>query len=147
MGLDMYLRGKRYLWSNKEEDQAAAKAVAEILGGDLDVKEISVAVGQWRKANAVHDWFVNECAGGEDDCRPCYVGRDQLKELKDICVRLLASKDPKDAEELLPCTPGFFFGSQEYDGFYWQDLEYTVSVVDKAIELGDDWEFEYQASW
>lgn len=147
MGLDMYLRAKRYLWNN-DTDQPIAKAVAEAIGRpDLEVKEVSVMAGQWRKANAIHNWFVENVQDGEDDCRPYCLDSAILDELRDVCVRLLASKDPKDAEELLPCADGCFFGSQEYDGWYWNDLAYTVEVIDKCNELGADWDFEYQASW
>jgi len=147
MGLDMYLRAKRYLWNN-EQDQPIAKAVAEAIGRpDLAVKEVSVLAGQWRKANAIHNWFVENVQDGEDNCMAYCLDSAILDELRDVCVRLLASKDTNDAEELLPCVDGCFFGSQAYDGWYWKELEYTVEIIDKCNKLGADWEFEYQASW
>ena len=148
MGLDMYLRAKRYLWSSNEQDVETSKKIAEAMGDPkLDVRDVSVMVGQWRKANQIHNWFVENVQDGEDDCKPYYVRTDQLRELKDICIRLLATKDEKAAEELLPNTEGFFFGSQAYDGYYWGDLIETVEIIDKCFELPDVWGFEYQASW
>ena len=148
MGLDMYLRATRYLMRSYKDESAISKKVAEAIGlPDADVREVSVLVGQWRKANQIHNWFVQNVQGGEDDCKPYYVGTDQLKELKDLCVRLLDTKDKKEAEEMLPNTEGFFFGSQDYDDYYWGDLMETVEIIDKCFSLPDVWGFEYQASW
>ena len=41
MGLDMYLRAKTFIWGSSEEDAAKARQIAEILGIDLDVKEVT----------------------------------------------------------------------------------------------------------
>lgn len=148
MGLDMYLRANRYFWQSNDQDKETAHQVSKAIDmAGLDVREVSAMIGQWRKANAIHNWFVNECAGGEDDCRPSYVERDKLEELREICIKLLATKDPKAAEELLPVSQGFFFGGQEYNGWYWQDLSQTVDIIDKCLQLPSEWEFEYQASW
>jgi hypothetical protein len=148
MGLDMYLRAKRYYWKSNDQDVETSKKIAEAMGTpELNVREVSVLVGQWRKSNQIHNWFVENVQEGEDDCRPYAVGTDELDELRELCVRLLESKDEKMAEELLPCTQGFFFGSQNYDGYYWGDLMETIEIIDKCKTLGKDWDFEYQASW
>jgi len=41
----------------------------------------------WRKANAIHKWFVDNLADGVDDCRPLWVSTDHLKELFLTCAR------------------------------------------------------------
>ena len=64
--------------------------------------EISINVGYWRKANAIHGWFVNECQEGVDECQKSYVPRDKLQELMELCKEVLINKDR--AEELLPVT-------------------------------------------
>ena len=148
MGLDMYLRAKRYYWKSNDKDVETSKKIAEAMGTpELDVREVSVLVGQWRKANAIHNWFVENVQEGDDDCRPYIVGAEDLEELKELCIKLLESKDEKMAEELLPCTEGFFFGSQNYDGYYWGDLMETIKIIDKCKSLGREWDFEYQSSW
>lgn len=148
MGLDMYLRGKRYLWGSDEGDKAIAEDVAKAIGKpELRVREVSVLIGDWRKANAIHNWFVENVQDGEDDCRPYFVDSGQLDDLRELCIKLLATKDVKAAAELLPVAEGFFFGSQEYDGWYWQDLAQTVDIIDSCNALGNGWEFEYQSSW
>lgn len=155
MGLDMYLKGKRYISSyfNEGDNEKAAK-IAELFpelagrNGRMDssiVKEVMVELGYWRKANAIHQWFVQNCQEGEDDCQAYYVGRDQLEELRKLCQEVLA--DRSQARELLPPQSGFFFGSTEVDEYYFQDLEQTIKIIDEALTLPDSWEFEYQSSW
>ena len=155
MGLDMYLVGKRYLSGFNEADKKVAEAVGEMFselknipgrfGTASPVKQIEVEVGYWRKANAVHDWFVKNVQDGEDDCKSYYVSREKLEELRSLCQRVL--DDREQARELLPTTQGFFFGSTEYDEWYFKDIESTIRIVDSALELPDSWDLEYHSSW
>lgn len=49
-------------------------------------------VGYWRKANEIHNWFVENVQEGIDDC--CYhneVTKEVLEELLDVCNKVLAS--------------------------------------------------------
>ena len=48
------------------------------------------------------------------------------------------------AEELLPCTSGFFFGGVEYDEWYFKDLEDTIAIINSLNEEGD---YYYKSSW
>lgn len=50
-------------------------------------------VGYWRKANAIHGWFVRECADGVDECQEIFVSRDQLKQLRADCNNALATRE------------------------------------------------------
>lgn len=156
MGLDMYLTGKRYMSKMfREDDDKKQAAIQELFpeladkkgrwGDDSPVKEVQIEAGYWRKANAIHGWFVKNVQGGEDECRPHYVSREQLEELKTLCRRVLDFKHM--ANELLPVTSGFFFGSDKYDEYYFQDLEQTVRIIDDCLALPKDWEFEYRSSW
>lgn len=156
MGLDMYLSGKRYMSTvfkkeDGEKQEAIQKLFPELAGmqgrwGDASpVKEVAIDVGYWRKANAIHEWFVKNVQGGEDECRPHYVSREQLTELKQICEEVL--EDRALAAKLLPTASGFFFGSTDYDQYYFEDLEHTVKVIDGALALPNDWELEYRSSW
>ena len=124
----------------------------ETLGSDIafltrELPSISVEmkVGYWRKSNQIHQYFVNNCQGGEDDCRISYVDRDKLVELLDLCKQVLA--DHSKAEDLLPSQSGFFFGNTEYNEYYYSDLSDTVEILENALKMGDDWEFYYQSSW
>ena len=54
-------------------------------------KAITDNVGYWRKANQIHNWFVNNVQDGEDDCDIYEVTKDQLKELVVVCNEVLES--------------------------------------------------------
>ncbi len=156
MGLDMYLTGKRYMSKVfNEADGPKMDAIKELFpelanmsgrfGDTSPVKEVRIEAGYWRKANAVHQWFVQHVQGGEDECRPHYVSREQLQELKAQCEKVLAFRHL--AVECMPTQGGFFFGSTEYDDYYFNDLEDTIKIIDRCLELPNDWDFEYCSSW
>jgi hypothetical protein len=167
MGLDMYLNARKYVgkydYSEYDRttdewpppiDQLFSSIEAEAPTGltkysDFGGIEVSYPVAYWRKANAIHGWFVSECAGGVDECQPIYVSRDKLVELRDLCKS--AVSQPAMAGDILPPTPGFFFGSYEVDEWYMEDLKHTVEMLDHILSLVPeeefDWSFIYQASW
>jgi hypothetical protein len=155
MGLDQYLYAKRFASPTFREDGEIYSTVVKAVGADLfnrpDDKGfkcavVSVQVGYWRKANAVHQWFVDNCQGGEDDCRESYVDRAQLEELRDVCKEVLADKTK--ADDLLPTSAGFFFGTTDYDEWYFGSLKETVEIIDHVLtNIGDEWTFYYNSSW
>jgi len=157
MGLDMYLRATEYVsrydydGNNPDDNNPLFKQLVEKFDvsdaiGDTPFGGISIdfPMGYWRKVNSVHNWFVEICGGGVDECQPMYVNRQHLEELREICNQVLA--DHSLAEELLPTSAGFFFGSTDFDEYYFKDLEYTVKVIDRCLKSKFDY-FEYQASW
>lgn len=117
---------------------------------------VTVPVGYWRKANAVHGWFVTECQDGVDDCRTAYVPREKLVELRDACKSVLDCPAEFDQEtmavamNLLPQS-GFFFGSTKMDEWYFDDLKRTVEMIDNILSLISEdtweWSFYYHSSW
>ena len=143
MGLDMFLNAKRFLWMNESElADKVAEAFPELKG--KRVKEVIVEALYWRKANAIHAWFVKNCQDGEDDCGNYWVSRDQLEELRQLVLSVIESKDASK----LPPQAGFFFGSTTVDDWYWQDLQNTAEGLERVlVEFPDDWEFEYHSSW
>lgn len=156
MGLDMYLNGKRYLSKYfNEGDEQKAKDIAELFpelkgregrfGDASPVNEVKIEAGYWRKANAIHAWFVKHCQNGVDDCGNYYVEREKLKELRELCQRVIDFKHL--ANELLPTQSGFFFGGTDYDDYYYSDLKQTIEIIDAALELPESWDFEYHSSW
>lgn len=150
MGLDMYLTAERYMWSMSEEDKARADKIAELfpeLKG-AEIKQIEARVGYWRKANAIHQWFVDKCQDGVDECQKTWVGREALQDLLDTVNKVLA--DRQLAAELLPSASGFFFGRTDYDDRYYQVLEDTKQICEAALELigtQSGWDIHYQSSW
>ncbi len=146
MGLDMYLFVDVYLggkWNGKGEEFTIGDRVFL----DRDVTSIKLETGYWRKDNHIHNWFVEHCAEGVDDCKPVYVQDADLDTLKRLCSEVMA--DPTKAQELLPCASGLFFGSVEYDKYYMESLQNTIDIIDKTIEKRDRYggDVFYKASW
>lgn len=151
MGLDMYLTKRTYVknWEHTPKEERWSILIKR--GGKTDEKidkkriaEIVEEVGYWRKANAIHDWFVQNVQDGDDNCSEYYVPSEKLKELYDVVCKVL--KNHSLAEELLPTSSGFFFGSTEYDECYWEDLESTKKILEEALK-DEGGSFYYQSSW
>ena len=154
MGLDMYFSAKRYMSKYfDKEDSAKIEKVNQVFGvegvedEDYGAQEVKFRVAYWRKVNAIHEWFVQNCQDGVDECQEAYVSREQMRQLIDICRAVV--ENPKKADELLPTRSGFFFGSTDYDDWYFDNLTYTVDrfekiLKDPAFEKAD---FYYQSSW
>lgn len=150
MGLDMYLSAKRYIWKSGDGDKDIQEDLNKVMADDLKdtgmrVREVEIDAMYWRKANAIHGWFVENCQEGEDDCREYFVSREQLQELRDLCQKLLDGDE--EAEGELEPTEGFFFGSTNKDEYYYQDLKETVEGLDRVLSLPNSYEFYYQSSW
>jgi hypothetical protein len=160
MGLDMYLSARKYVsrFDYKGSERIELPEFAELAAtapenllkyADFSGIQISYPIGYWRKANAIHGWFVNECASGVDECQDIYVPREKLVELRDLCKQALAV--PAMAGDILPPTSGFFFGTYEIDEWYMEDMKHTVTMLDNILDilpdLGWDWEIIYRASW
>jgi len=152
MGLDMFLNARKFMWTYSDgtgEDAAVVKKIRKALPviGDMDVKYVIIEAAYWRKANAIHDWFVTNVQDGVDECQATYVSREQLGELQTVVNTILG--DQSQAATLLPTKSGFFFGGTDYDEWYINHLKYTKKRLDFLLK--DDplkgWEFEYRASW
>ena len=168
MGLDQYLYRREYVggwdWKTVETDgreKALYDNIIDYLGIDSveasPHAHIDVCVAYWRKANAVHGWFVNNLANGVDECQPIHVTRQDLVDLREACESVLCVPtnvtgrlEDTVAEAGLQPTPGFFFGSYDLDEWYMNDLELTVKQIDAILATvkETDWvDFIYQASW
>ena len=101
-------------------------------------------IAYWRKFNALHQWFV-ENLEGVDNCEYSPVSKEKLEELVKTLEELQKTKNT----ELLPTQDGFFFGSTDYDGRYWEQVDDTISILKNILE---DFDFEndqllYSANW
>jgi hypothetical protein len=139
----MYLNAKKYVGAN---DSVSVEGVPD--AGDLKLKELKYEGMYWRKANAIHAWFVENVQAGVDDCKEYYVEREQLEELMNLCASVIA--DPDRAGELLPPQGGFFFGAAEVDDWYWENVKRTYEELKQLLQLlenGSWWSFSYDSSW
>lgn len=161
----MYLKRRKYLgleYEHRRKGESKIIINGEELSDINSLSELTFSVGYWRKANAIHNFFVEEVQGGEDDCEEYYVPEDKLQKLKQYCEEDLgylhtlikqSNKDDDyytyptaDAEKLnLYPVEGFFFGSQDIDMWFEDTLKHTIDIVQKAIQSGDD--IYYSSSW
>lgn len=170
MGLDMYLYRRTYVqrWDHHPDDEKWSVTVTR--GGQpthVDSEKICYVleqVGYWRKANAIHAWFVDHVQNGIDDCGGYRVTREELEELLETINTVLASIETTPCpvevgivydsagnhsvcedgeiivnteicEKLLPSCSGFFFGSTEYSNFYVDDLKYTKELLENLLSV------------
>lgn len=169
MGLDMYLEIRKSEYRSKySKDKGSRlkleypKDITEFIPDLTDLRisrQTNYEVGYWRKANQIHNWFMQNCAERDeydnpiDDCRPVEITVDKLEALLDTCKKVLA--DHSLAGSLLPTADGFFFGSTEYDDYYFGELEQTVEIIEPVLKFAKHkleikdyaWEVYYQASW
>ncbi len=152
MGLDMYLYKKHFM---KDFDYKGANhtGVTVTTNDEVhpDIKPERVTyileeVVYWRKANQVHGWFVENVQKGEDNGATYHVEREQLERLRDTAKEVLANRGL--AAEKLPVREGFFFGTYDYDQYYFSDLASTVADLDAVLdEPNYGATFAYRASW
>ena len=154
MGLDMYLTKETYIGAEFKHRQIEGtifitKAGVRVPIDFNQISEITESVASWRKANAIHKWFVDNVQNGDDDCGKHHVTVDQLRQLVKVCKEVL--KDHSKARELLPPQGGFFFGSTEIDEWYFEDLKSTVKQLTPVIKECSSDNFDvtlyYQSSW
>lgn len=169
MGLDMYLYIRKTEYCSKYfKDEGSdlklelPKDVSRFFPNltDLSIsRAIDYKVGYWRKANAIHSWFLENCAAKDpfdnpiDDCRPIEIPLEKLEELLNTCKEVL--KHQSLAKKLLPTEDGFFFGSTEYDKYYFNNIEDTIDIIEPVIDFMNHmseikdytWSIIYEASW
>ena len=133
-------------------------------------KSIISYLADWRKANQIHRWFVENVQDGNDDCEIYEVSKEQLEELLTLCKIVLENSKLIDAQvkngqtyvdgewvdnyedgqviennviarKLLPTASGFFFGSTEYDQWYLEDIKHTIAVLEDCLR---DTDFEHE---
>ena len=188
MGLDMYLYVERGVYSFLDEEQyEEVKRFVEsrVMGTPLkeDSKRpwggaysVRHEVAYWRKANAIHSWFVENVQDGVDECQLSYVSLEHLESLVNSCSRVLELLNPfcaeaydvndwelgkeipfrvkEEAEEILTPTGGFFFGSTDIDMYFYNTVRYTHDRLGEVLEWirGEHegnrfWSVFYRSSW
>jgi hypothetical protein len=163
MGLDMYLNARKYVekldWKKLHDNTGMDYKDATLpdfnsivstagladLATDIYGASVSVTALYWRKANQIHNWFVDNVQQGNDDCKNYYVSHEKLNELLSVCEEALVKIDPS----LLPPVEGFFFGGTDIDQYYWEEIKRTIKGL-KRIMKHKDYDrlsFYYDSSW
>lgn len=120
MGLDIYFfaRDKRSGETRVTDDSR--------LPGDK--------VGYFRKVNALLHW-VNTHVAKVENCEEIPLARAHLEQL----FSTLSTLTRENCRQCFPTTSGFFFGSTDYDQWYWSDV---ADVRLWASELLDGFDFD-----
>lgn len=170
---------KQWSHNKPEEQFEVSVKKGGITFPDIKAERISYVteeVAYWRKANQIHGWFVNNCEEVVADVKYC-VTRENLEELLETCKKVVEMLDKstkttkkvvsgwssgeqtytdievydtEDILEILPPTQGFFFGSDNIDEWYKQDIEDTIKVLEDELsvpKIGYGADYEYYASW
>ena len=178
----MYLNKKTYVQNWEHTPPNELHKITVLKGGklrtDINPERISYIEEQicyWRKANQIHNWFIENCADGDGNKREMDVSREQLEDLVKTCKNalMIISELPKKKieivagwnkdgdikeeievydktellEEILPTQNGFFFGSTEYDDWYKQSLENTIKMLEEELVTESSDYYVYEASW
>lgn len=166
MGLDMYLSARQYV-RRRDFDTGRDTPIFKTLIETVNARDIvesegwagatvEIPVAYWRKANWLHNWFVNHVQNGNDDCGQYSVPMEKLKELQATIREVL--NNPVLARAKLSAVEGFFFGSTDIynddmtlNDYYKETLEYTLEVINKVVGrasiMSYDTDYIYQSSW
>lgn len=157
----------RWRHVNDDQERMRAEAVTELAGltplttpdssgGTLSWEDgvaVDVCCIYWRKANAVHGWFVNNCQGGTDDCGDYPVEAEQLAYLRKLCSDALTAYtngDAGSAQTIMRPVGGFFFGSTDIDEWWAADMQRTIDEIDRVVQAAariGNVSFSYHSSW
>ena len=89
-------------------------------------------VAYFRKVNFLIPFF-----GYEENCSNIEIDKYQVEDLIEACKEVLANHDK--ASFLLPTQTGFFFGSTDYDDWYFDDVQ---NVKEKFEEVLADFDMD-----
>ena len=106
-------------------------------------------VGYFRTVNFLVQYF-SDLGFAVEHQTPFYITKDQVTELRNRCQIVLDNHDK--AEELLPTMNGFFFGSTDYDEYYFGDVKQVLKYCEETLlpmfdELEDGGEGIYFTTW
>ncbi|MBP6946299.1 MAG: hypothetical protein KBB46_03350 [Candidatus Pacebacteria bacterium] len=166
-------------WGHTPEDKRHTVTVTGPAAEQINFAKVSTIkeeVQYWRKANMIHQFFMS--GEDEDHAQDVSVSSDQLIDLHERCAKIIANCPLEDgiinngqslvdgewvhntepgkvltnvalAEELLPTTSGFFFGSTDYDEYYLADIQETHDMLEELFKQPkwDYADYTYSSSW
>lgn len=145
MGLDMYLRGDKFISrfdnSQRDKDGIALEIKRPVIDG-FEVASYNLDLGYWRKFAPLHQYIVKVFADDVDECQEIHLDSSDCHRIADA----LRNNGLPDNED----CGGFLFGSPEFWDDYMVEAEDHARVFDKAaawIESNSWNSVTYQASW
>jgi hypothetical protein len=174
MGLDMYLHREVFVsGEDNVRDVLDETPYRGPVSPSFPTANIRFTVAYWRKANAIHKWFVDNVQGGVDECQTVTVTQDQLRDLLRTCQQVLkvariakgqpvvhgytlndgewlprveqgrAALNGEELAEILPTQAGFFFGDTNYSQWYLDDVADTVEMLTEILDDPDLKQYDY----
>ena len=180
MGLDHWLTreidiGGQYIHNSVNvEELKFVKKDKEYLLPTKNIDSIKYEIISWRKSNHIHNWFVDNVQGGNDNCEEHFVSFEKLLEFIDVLkkvneiknqIELDNTSEPEDKvynnikvglkeelEKLLPTQTGFFFGNGEYQNWYFSDVEEALELLEEELRFKEKNKelyisYRYGSSW
>ena len=114
---------------------------------DIVKRSYTPSIAYWRKVNFIYAYFDNR--GLLDHDSECaWVEKEDLEDIISKCDKVLEEKDDGVSDDLLPTQGGFFFGSTDYDKWYYADVKDTRKQLKKVLRgLKDDEQCYICFSW
>lgn len=96
----------------------------------------------WRKENHLQNWFINHTDYDEGTQEPSSeFGIEKIEEL----LSDLKNVNEKNADTIMPTRSGFFYGSTNYDEYYFSAIKNEISELEEVIanhKEGDTYQYE-----
>ena len=115
----------------KSIDERNSKLINELEDEKEKINPLD-EVAYFRKVNFLIPFF-----GYEENCSNIEIDKYQVEDLIEACKEVLANHDK--ASFLLPTQEGFFFGSTDYDDWYFDDVQ---NVKEKFEEVLADFDMD-----
>lgn len=87
----------------------------------------------FRKVNFLFKYFEDK--GKMVDQYYAFVEPEDVEDIIYKCEQVLKDKDQQKAHELLPTQTGFFFGSTDYDDWYFSDVKDCLKQMKRFLKL------------
>ncbi len=85
----------------------------------------------FRNVNSIYAYFADRL-----DDEMCVVTKSDIIDIMNKATKVLAEHDEEASKDLLPTQGGFFFGSTDYDDWYYQDM---ITILKEFGKLLKDW--------
>ena len=126
MGLDIqFYKTKKQDWKEYQHNENPS-----IDDGTLSLLEVAY----FRKVNFLVRYFQYKKNLSLEK-----ISTPKVQLLLDYCTKVLGDRSEETSKKLLPTQDGFFFGSTEYDQWYYEDVERVYETFKEILDdLSDD---------
>lgn len=122
-----------YIYYNFEKTRLIESRLERLEACVNDILESFVSYEDmyYRKVNSLYAYFSDRLENEQ-----CLVTKADVEDIIDRASKVLLAHDEEVSAELLPTQSGFFFGSTEYDEYYYDDIADVYKQFTKYLE---DW--------